>query len=110
MIEDLIATIESYKAFMEYKNLDFDADKHVQYIWVREAMAKRYKEIDETLFGPVNLPTLQQNTNQLTKEEQKDVRKKFKKQTKSFKKGKNRVIEKAKEICQLFSKAVVSGS
>ena len=24
-----IATIESYKAFLEYKNLDFDADKHV---------------------------------------------------------------------------------
>ena len=79
MIEDLIATIESYKTFMEYKNLDFEADKHAQYIWVREAMAKLYKEIDETLSGPVNLPTLQQNTNQLTKEEQKDVRKKFKK-------------------------------
>ena len=110
MIEDLIATIESYKAFMEYKNLDFDADKHAQYIRVREAMAKHYKEIDETLFGPVNLPTLQQNTNQLTKEEEKDVRKKFKKQTESFKKGKNRVIEKTKEICQLYSKAVVSGS
>ena len=29
MIEDLIATIESYKAFLEHKNLDFDADKHV---------------------------------------------------------------------------------
>ena len=70
MIEDLIATNESYKAFMEYKNLDFDADKHAQYIWVREAMAKLYKEIDDSLFGPVNLPTLQQNTNQLTKEEQ----------------------------------------
>ena len=70
MTEDLIATNESYKAFMEYKNLDFDADKHAQYIWVREAMAKLYKEIDDSLFGPVNLPTLQQNTNQLTKEEQ----------------------------------------
>ena len=65
-------------------------------------MAKLYKEIDDTLFGPVNLPTLQQNTNQLTKEEQKDVRKKFKKQAELFK--------KAKEIRQLISKAIVSGS
>ena len=73
-------------------------------------MGARSNGIDETLFGPVNLPTLQQNTNQLTKEEQKDVRKKFKKKTELFKKGKNRVIEKTKEIRQLFSKAVVSGS
>ena len=38
------------------------------------------------------------------------MRKKFKKQTELFKKGKNRVIEKTKEIRQLFSKAVVSSS
>ena len=47
MIEDLINFIDLYKASMEHKNLDFDADKAAQYSLVREAMAEIYKD-DET--------------------------------------------------------------
>ena len=47
MIEDLIATIESYKTFMEYKNLAFDADKHAHNIWVREAMESMRPCLDQ---------------------------------------------------------------
>jgi len=52
------------------------------------------------MFGPGKLPILPQNINELSKEEQKKV----------SKKGKNRIIKKAKEIRQEFSKAVISGS
>ena len=35
MIEELIASIEMYKSSMEFKNIDFDADKSAQYEFVR---------------------------------------------------------------------------
>ena len=110
MIEDLITSVESYKSAMEFKNLDFDADKSAQYVYVREAMAKIYQETDESFFGPVKAPLLPQNINELSKIQQVDERKKFKKKTETFKRAKNRIMEKTKEIRQAFSKAVISGS
>lgn len=110
MVEDLINSIDLYKSSMEYKNLDFDADKTAQYAWLREQMAEIYKEENESFFGPVKAPTLPQNINELTKEEQKEAKKLFKKQDELYKKGKNRVQEKTKEIRQGFSKAIISGS
>lgn len=70
MIEDLINSIDLYKASMEYKNLDFDSDKAAQYSWVREAMAEIYKEENEAFFGPVKQPILPQEINKLCKEGQ----------------------------------------
>ena len=50
MIEDLIKCLNSFKSLMQFKNLDFDADKAVQYASIREAMAALYPE-DISLFG-----------------------------------------------------------
>ena len=41
-----------YKSKMEYRSLDFDSDKQIQYQELRVEMAKLY-ENDESLFGPV---------------------------------------------------------
>ena len=49
--EDLIQSVQSFKASMTFKNLDFDADKATQYSAVGETMAAIYSD-DETLFGP----------------------------------------------------------
>lgn len=72
-------------------------------------MAEIYKD-DETIFGPVELPLLPPNINDISKDKQKEEKKLYKKKTDLFKKGKNRILEKTKEIRQAFSKAVVSGS
>ena len=39
---------------MEYKGLDFDGDKQVQYKELRLLMAKLYEETNASFFGPVN--------------------------------------------------------
>ena len=51
MVEDLIQSVKSFKAFMTFKSLDFDADKAAQYSAVGETMGAIYSD-DETLFGP----------------------------------------------------------
>ena len=40
---------------MEYRSLDFHADKPAQYKHLKMEMAKVYFEEDEALFGPVSL-------------------------------------------------------
>ena len=40
---------------MEYKNVDLDGDRLVQYTALREDMAKLYSEVDVALFGPVTV-------------------------------------------------------
>jgi len=50
-IENLIRCLANFKAQMEYKNVDFNADKVKQYEAVREAMARIYEE-EPTFFGP----------------------------------------------------------
>ena len=99
----------SFKAFMTFKNLDFDAEKAARYSAVREAMAAIYCE-DETLFGPTEALNWHENFGQLSQEDQVTVKKEIKRQTELIVKGKSRIQEKAKEIRQSFSKAVVSGS
>ena len=50
-IENLIRCLGNFKAQMEYKNIDFNADKVKQYEAVRGAMACIYEE-EPTFFGP----------------------------------------------------------
>jgi len=50
-IDNLIRCLAQIKAQMEYKNIDFNADKIKQYEAVREAMARIYEE-EPTFFGP----------------------------------------------------------
>ena len=73
MIENLIKSIETYKAMMEYQGKDFDADKTVQYGKVRKMMAEIY---EEELFGLAEDPVLPENFCTLSKEEQSEIRKK----------------------------------
>ena len=106
MVEDLIWSVKSFKAFMTFKSLDFDADKAAQYSAVGETMGAIYSD-DETLFGPTEALNWPENFGQLPQEDQITVKKEIKIQKYLIVKGKSRIQEKTKEIRQSFSKAVV---
>ena len=55
MVTNLITCLESFKTKMEYKNVDFDGDRPVQYTALREDMAKLCSGVDVALFGPVTV-------------------------------------------------------
>ena len=57
MIDNVITCLLEYKVECEYANIDFDADKPVQYRAIREEMVKLYAN-DEDLFGPPSPSTL----------------------------------------------------
>jgi hypothetical protein len=40
----LIECLRDYKVQCEFRGIDFDADKTVQYEWLRKEMAKRHEE------------------------------------------------------------------
>ena len=42
MIDDLPCSLGQFKSDMEYRNVDFNADKTKQYEAVRDAMARKY--------------------------------------------------------------------
>ena len=73
-------------------------------------MAGIYQDKHECLFGPVLAPVLPQDYKDISKEEKIRAKKHFQKNNEFFKRGKNRIMEKTKEIRQSFSKAVISGS
>lgn len=50
-LSDLIQCLANYKSGMEYKNVDFSADKVKQYEAVRQAMARIYVD-QPSYFGP----------------------------------------------------------
>ena len=52
MVDDLLRALGEFKANMEYRNVDFNADKTKQYEAVRKAMARKYSSGDVDLFGP----------------------------------------------------------
>ena len=52
MIERLLDSLIDYKTCMSYMNLDFDADKSIQYKELRYKMALKYDDEDVSLFGP----------------------------------------------------------
>ena len=102
MIDNLITCLLEYKVKCEYANIDFDADKPVQYRAIREEMAKLYAD-DEDLFGPPSPSTLTDDGSQ----EQKLL---FKQQKKEISRGYQRILEKIKDLRQGFSKAILSGT
>ena len=112
MIENLIDCLSSYKSIMEYRSLDFDADKPAQYKHLRKEMAKLYADEDESLFGPVSqdLPLSDNEFDEMSDEEKAQVKKERDRVKSCITKGYNRIVEKVKEIRQSFSKAVVSGT
>ena len=54
MHESLIEVLKDYKVSCEYNNIDFDADKTLQYKTLRKEMAKRFNTADSP-FGPVDV-------------------------------------------------------
>ena len=59
MIESLLNSLIEYKICMSYRNLDFDADKPLQYKELRYKMALKYEDEDVSLFGPARSFLLQ---------------------------------------------------
>ena len=109
MISQLIDCLLEYKSKMEYRSLDFDTDKQIQYQELRVEMARIYAD-DVSLFGPVTSIALPDNFDILSKEEKNKAKSRVKESKDLITKGQRRVMEKVKEIRQNFSKAVVSGS
>ena len=51
MVDDLLHVLGEFKANMEYRNMDFNADKIKQYEAVRKVMVRKYSFGDVDLFG-----------------------------------------------------------
>ena len=107
MHSTLIEVLKEYKVSCEFNNVDFDADKTLQYKTLRKKMAKRY-ESDESLFGPVDIS--ERPRVEFNEEEKQILNAKLKEDQKLIAQGYNRVIEKVKILRQGFSKAVISGT
>jgi len=58
MVDDLLRSLFQFKSNMEYRNLDFNADKPKQHEAVREAMARKYSSVDESWFGPETVTSI----------------------------------------------------
>ena len=108
-IENLIRCLGNYKAQMEYKNSDFNADKVMQYEAVREAMARIY-EGEPTFFGPPVITPMPAPVDQVDEGEMAEIQKRQKINKELIKKGYTGVQEKLKELRQNFASAVTSGS
>ena len=110
LVQNLVECLLEYKSKMEYKSLDFDADKPMQYNEIRLRMAMLFEEEDVSLFGPVAPVALPGNFEDLTGVEREKAKKSVKDAKDLITRGQKRMMEKVKEIRQNFSKAVVAGS
>ena len=54
MVKDLICTLKSYKCRLDYRGIDFDADRPLQYRELRKEMAKLCEE-NRDVFGPYGI-------------------------------------------------------
>ena len=98
MIEESISCLLEHKTEMAYQCNNFDADKPKLYTEKRIALAKLHPEV----FGPVKETIFPDN---LAKDE---IKEKSKAEKELISKGRNRIIEKIKEIRQNISKAIVT--
>eukprot|EP00112_Aurelia_sp_Birch-Aquarium-sp1_P019756 Seg495.11 transcript_id=Seg495.11/GoldUCD/mRNA.D3Y31 product="hypothetical protein" protein_id=Seg495.11/GoldUCD/D3Y31 len=113
MVDTLITCLHNYKSQMEYKNVDFDGDRPMQYTWLREEMAKHFQEeerLGQEMFGPLCVSSSDMPIAEMGKEEKAQHMKVVKRDNENIRKGYGRVKEKVKEIRQSFSQAVTTGS
>ena len=73
MVTRLISCLLEYTTTCAYNNVDFDADRSVQYKVLRKELAKRYPE---TFFGPVDEAASMVATKQISAQERKKWEKK----------------------------------
>ena len=92
MISRLVSALQEYKSKMEYRNMDFDADKPAQYKYLRPQISKFHSGNPQEIhfFGPVDKSQPSKAFENLSPEEQGEFR-------------------KIQQNRQNFSKAVVSG-
>ncbi|PFX17413.1 hypothetical protein AWC38_SpisGene18254 [Stylophora pistillata] len=107
MVDDLLRALGEFKANIEYRNVDFNADKNKQYGAVRKAMAREYSSGDVDLFGPEETTAIPEDVEE---SQRKELVEKDKSEKALIKKGFSRVMEKIKELRQKFSNAVTMGS
>ena len=107
MHTSLIEALKDYKVSCEYNNVDFDADKTLQYKTLRKEMAKRFNTKDSP-FGPVDVS--ERPPGELNEDEKKRYTAMVKDEKKLILQGYNRVLEKVKILRQGFSKAVTAGT
>ena len=108
-VEDLTNCIISYKIKMTYRGLDSDGDNPRMYKELRETMAKIYQDVDVKIFGPVNVTDFNENTKSNV-DQNKNIETIWKEEKELMIRGRNRIIEKVKDIRQNFSKAVTTGT
>ena len=107
MVQHLINSFLEYKRLMTYKNLDFDADKPMQYKELRIKMASIYENQDESLFGRVKAEALSEDFENLDTKEKTLAKAAVKDSEEQIHKGTKRIISKVKEMRQNFSKAII---
>ena len=102
MVENLINQLSSYKSAMEYRSLDFDADKPAQYKYLRIEMAKIYAEQDEELFGPISLTLPSENIEELSGEEREQLKKQEAHEKELINKGQPRSRKSERNTTKFF--------
>ena len=107
MVDDLLRALSEFKANMEYRNVDFNADNNKQYEAARKVMARKYSSSDVELFGPEETSVI---TEDVEESQRKELMEKVRSEKALIKKGYSRVMEKIKELRQKFSNAVTTGS
>ena len=85
---DIIDCLQEYMSAMEYKGLDFDGDKPIQYDELRLFTAKLYEKKNVSLFGLSTPYSLPENFDMLSKEK-KDTAEKLAKDSKEEDNGKS---------------------
>ena len=104
MVTLLLENIAAYKVDMEFKGLDFDADRHLQYKYVRENLARKFSD-NSNFFGVESMDRID-----FSGKSEKEVRRMKKDIIYGMKRGYDRVLEKTKEIRKTFSTAVTAGT
>ena len=90
---------------MTYRGLDSDGDNPRMYEELRESMVKIYQDVDVKIFGPVNVTDFNENTKSNV-DQNKNIETIWKEEKELMIRGRNRIIEKVKDIRQNILKAV----
>ena len=76
---------------------------------LREWMAKICQDVDVKIFGPVNVTDFNENTKSNV-DQNKNIETIWKEEKEPMIIGRNRIIDKVKDICQNVSKVVTTGT
>ena len=109
LMSELVDLLLDYKTTCEYRNVDFEADRTVQYQHLRKKMAQKYN-LDENFFGPEEEAISPLPIKEMTEEQKTDFEKNQKIERQQIKQGDNRIQEKVKDMRQAFSKAICAGT